>query len=325
MNTVGTPLSLVYIFKNRTIIFKVRMFTKVSCTSSFQWYPLDTQTCDLTIESYKYQDDLVRYYWTDEKLYRPVVVTVGRLFQYELQLPVKHENGSIPRGGKGTLYPFVRIRFRFDRKLGNNLIQVYTPTVLVVVLSWFSFWLGLDAIPGRISLLVTCMLTLVTMHSGIKSSIPPVHYITMMDLWMVCCMGMVFSAMCEFIVVKYLHWRYQQKEKLLQQNRSLSANYASQPLFQPGPEIFQEKRSAKKVLVHSTETEMLRSILVERPKPEVTDRGDEEQKGPKRPMPIYVGLDIFCRFSFPSTFCVFNAMYWPLLIYGSDVEPTETK
>ncbi len=33
----------------------------------------------------------------------------------------------------------------------------------------FSFWLGLDAIPGRVTLLVTCMLTLVTMFTGLRA------------------------------------------------------------------------------------------------------------------------------------------------------------
>lgn len=59
--------------------------------------------------------------------------------------------------------------------LGHHLIQTFAPSSLVVMLSWFSFWLGLDAIPGRVTLLVTCMLTLVTMFTG--ADIPPVAYI----------------------------------------------------------------------------------------------------------------------------------------------------
>lgn len=58
---------------------------------------------------------------------------------------------------------------------GHHLIQTFAPSSLVVMLSWFSFWLGLDAIPGRVTLLVTCMLTLVTMFTG--ADIPPVAYV----------------------------------------------------------------------------------------------------------------------------------------------------
>lgn len=98
------------------------------------------------------------------------------------------------------------------------------------MLSWFSFWLGLDAIPGRVTLLVTCMLTLVTMFTG--ADIPPVAYVKVsciktvesfdsqtefskaLDLWMAGCMVFVFAALAEFVVVKVLDVQYQQQLKL---------------------------------------------------------------------------------------------------------------
>lgn len=79
------------------------------------------------------------------------------------------------------------------------------------MLSWFSFWLGLDAIPGRVTLLVTCMLTLVTMFTG--ADIPPVAYVKALDLWMAGCMVFVFAALAEFVVVKVLDVQYQQQIK----------------------------------------------------------------------------------------------------------------
>jgi hypothetical protein len=69
------------------------------------------------------------------------------------------------------------VYFRFERQIGHHLIQTFAPSSLVVMLSWFSFWLGLDAIPGRVTLLVTCMLTLVTMFTGLRADIPPVAYV----------------------------------------------------------------------------------------------------------------------------------------------------
>lgn len=69
------------------------------------------------------------------------------------------------------------VLFRFERQIGHHLIQTFAPSTLVVVLSWFSFWLDLDAIPARVTLLVTCLLTLVTMFTGLRSDIPAVAYI----------------------------------------------------------------------------------------------------------------------------------------------------
>nr|CAD7441690.1 unnamed protein product [Timema bartmani] len=99
--------------------------------------------------------------------------------------------------------------FRFERQIGHHLIQTFAPSSLVVMLSWFSFWLGLDAIPGRVTLLVTSMLTLVTMFTGLKTDIPPVAYVKALDLWMAGCMVFVFAALGEFVVVKVLDVRYQ--------------------------------------------------------------------------------------------------------------------
>lgn len=69
------------------------------------------------------------------------------------------------------------VYFRFERQIGHHLIQTFAPSTLVVMLSWFSFWLDLDSIPARTTLLVTCLLTLVTMFTGLRSDIPAVAYI----------------------------------------------------------------------------------------------------------------------------------------------------
>ncbi|KAI8439920.1 hypothetical protein MSG28_001378 [Choristoneura fumiferana] len=99
------------------------------------------------------------------------------------------------------LYP---MDIQFERQIGHHLIQTFAPSSLVVMLSWFSFWLDLDAIPGRVTLLVTCMLTLVTMFTGLRADIPPVAYVKALDLWMAGCMMFVFAALGEFVVVKVL-------------------------------------------------------------------------------------------------------------------------
>lgn len=82
--------------------------------------------------------------------------------------------------------------FRFERQIGHHLIQTFAPSTLVVMLSWFSFWLDLDAIPGRVALLVTSMLTLVTMFTGLKSDIPPVAYIKV-SMWICFIISIIFS------------------------------------------------------------------------------------------------------------------------------------
>ena len=52
------------------------------------------------------------------------------------------------------------------RNIGYHLVQSYLPTVLIVVISWVSFWMDVNAVPGRTTLGVTTLLTMSTKSSG---------------------------------------------------------------------------------------------------------------------------------------------------------------
>lgn len=153
--------------------------------------------------SVSYNNQKVRLKWTESG------VTLNpelKLLQYNLGTPLDFQEtvNFIPE--KEGNYSRLSLYFRFERQIGHHLIQTFAPSALVVQLSWFSFWLGLDAIPGRVTLLVTCMLTLVTMFTG--ADIPPVAYVKALDLWMAGCMMFVFGALAEFVVVKWMHAQY---------------------------------------------------------------------------------------------------------------------
>jgi len=50
--------------------------------------------------------------------------------------------------------------FNLRRRLGYHLFHTYIPSGLIVVMSWISFWIKPEAIPARITLGVTSLLTL---------------------------------------------------------------------------------------------------------------------------------------------------------------------
>ena len=57
-------------------------------------------------------------------------------------------------------YSVLQVCFNLRRKQGYFLIQIYIPCMLIVVLSWVSFWLNREATSDRVSL-------------GTKSTIKP--------------------------------------------------------------------------------------------------------------------------------------------------------
>ena len=59
--------------------------------------------------------------------------------------------------------------------MGYYLIQMYIPSLLIVILSWVSFWINMDAAPARVGLGITTVLTMTTQSSGSRASLPKVR------------------------------------------------------------------------------------------------------------------------------------------------------
>jgi hypothetical protein len=101
-------------------------------------------------------------------------------------------------------FPCLDIRFVLRRDIGFFLIQVYVPSMLIVILSWVSFWLNIDATPARVSLGLLTVLTMTTASTGANASLPRVSYIKAIDVWMSMCLIFVFTALLEFAVVNVI-------------------------------------------------------------------------------------------------------------------------
>ena len=71
----------------------------------------------------------------------------------------------------------LEVIFKFRRRLGYYLFHTYIPTCLIVMMSWISFWIKPEAVPARVTLGVTSLLTLSTQHANSQKSLPPVSYI----------------------------------------------------------------------------------------------------------------------------------------------------
>lgn len=71
--------------------------------------------------------------------------------------------------------------------MGYYLIQMYIPSLLIVILSWVSFWINMDAAPARVALGITTVLTMTTQSSGSRTSLPKVcvcaFYCSSVSVW----------------------------------------------------------------------------------------------------------------------------------------------
>ena len=71
-------------------------------------------------------------------------------------------------------------------------------------MSWISFWIKPDAVPARVTLCVTSLLTLSTQHAQSQKSLPPVSYIKAIDIFMSSCTVFVFASLMEYALVNIL-------------------------------------------------------------------------------------------------------------------------
>ncbi|MBZ3870092.1 Glycine receptor subunit alpha-2 [Sciurus carolinensis] len=114
----------------------------------------------------------------------------------ELGYCTKHYNT-----GKFTC---IEVKFHLERQMGYYLIQMYIPSLLIVILSWVSFWINMDAAPARVALGITTVLTMTTQSSGSRASLPKVSYVKAIDIWMAVCLLFVFAALLEYAAVNFV-------------------------------------------------------------------------------------------------------------------------
>ncbi|XP_047121478.1 glycine receptor subunit alpha-4 isoform X3 [Schistocerca piceifrons] len=212
--------------------------------------------------------------------------------------------------------------FRFERQIGHHLIQTFAPSSLVVMLSWFSFWIGLDAIPGRVTLLVTSMLTLVTMFTGLKSDIPPVAYVKALDLWMAGCMVFVFAALGEFVVVKVLEVRYQREKSHRGVNLPRLLPMRIQAMekspcmsawdVESGSGGQQSGQQAQTSSAAASRRSSVGSVLRMRGRPLLQTSWRDHTTG--REKVLWREIDRHSRTIFPAFFLLFVVFYWPILL-----------
>ena len=100
----------------------------------------------------------------------------------------------------------VGFRLELDRKYSKHILSYYLPSLLIVLLSWVSFVIPPEAIPGRMALLITLILVLVNMFGTVIDKRPPTNS-TVLDIWMIGCLLFVFGSLMAYAALLF-HQRF---------------------------------------------------------------------------------------------------------------------
>ncbi|XP_055952636.1 glycine receptor subunit alpha-2-like isoform X1 [Argiope bruennichi] len=197
--TMTIPNHYVWIYRDKTILYMVKLTLILSCAMNFAAYPHDTQHCSLEMESLSHTTDDLIFDWEEEV---PLVVSD------DIELPqldlIQTEKKDCTQHYSTGNFTCLKLTFTLKRRLGYYMFHTYIPTCLIVIMSWVSFWIRPEAVPARVTLGVTSLLTLSTQHAKSLDSLPPVSYIKAIDIFMATCTVFVFLSLMEFALVNVI-------------------------------------------------------------------------------------------------------------------------
>ncbi|EYC44942.1 hypothetical protein Y032_0445g1589 [Ancylostoma ceylanicum] len=286
---IDKPNVLIRVHKDGTILYSVRISLVLSCPMHLQFYPMDVQQCFIDLASYAYTTKDIEYVWKSEE---PVQLKQGLSSSLpSFQLNNVSTTYCTSKTNTGT-YSCLRTVLQLKRQFSYYLLQLYIPSCMLVIVSWVSFWIDRTAVPARVTLGVTTLLTMTTQSSGINAKLPPVAYIKAIDVWIGACLTFIFCALLEFAWVTYVANRAQPKKR--ENKKAALLVKSSEEVWVPRIVMDQELEKVK-VLQNRRHASWSLCRWLER----ATDWKDES----KRP-------DLISRLLFPILFASFNVAYW---------------
>ncbi|XP_026673419.1 glycine receptor subunit alpha-4 isoform X1 [Ceratina calcarata] len=275
---MSIPNHYLWLYHDKTLLYMSKLTLVLSCAMKFESYPHDTQICSMMIESLSHTTQDLVFIWnmTDPLVVNPEIELpqLDISNNYTTDCTIEYSTGN---------FTCIQIVFNLRRRLGYHLFHTYIPSALIVVMSWIAFWIKPEAIPARVTLGVTSLLTLATQNTQSQQSLPPVSYVKAIDVWMSSCSVFVFLSLMEFAVVN---------------------NYM-------GPV------ATKAMKGYSDED--LREAIDEFKTPMRND--SERSRSPVRPVTVQydtccqgrataIYIDKVSRFFFPFSFLILNVVYW---------------
>ncbi|KAF4789438.1 Glycine receptor subunit alpha-2 [Turdus rufiventris] len=176
---VTTDNKLLRISKTGKVLYSIRLTLTLSCPMDLKNFPMDVQTCTMQLESFGYTMNDLIFEWLSDG---PVQVAEG-LTLPQFILKEDKELGYCTKHYNTGKFTCIEVKFHLERQMGYYLIQMYIPSLLIVILSWVSFWINMDAAPARVALGITTVLTMTTQSSGSRASLPKLNFIGLDTTW----------------------------------------------------------------------------------------------------------------------------------------------
>lgn len=242
----------------------------------FDKFPMDKQRCVFRVGSYSY--DSTKMIFETGTFGYSSKETNGIALDYDINIQqLAPEDQFLDLGASLGNFSIAGFEMVLTRYVSTYIITYYLPSGLFVIVSWISFLIPMDVIPGRMGLLVTLFLVLVNIFNNVTTNTPKAEGLTAIEAWMLACILFVFGALIEYAAILFRKQHYVSSQH--RANMEL--------LCKDGVQYeVQEKCPKTKV---------------------ITFQQLQEE---------FWRIDKFFLKAFPMLFFLFNIMYWLLLIFN---------
>lgn len=198
--TLHTKPTSLRLYRDGRIRYSTRVNYDVACAMDFHFYPHDVQTCHVRFESFSYNNKDLLFEWVEAGALGSSNINNISLAQFNVFSGLEtYETKSYD-----VQYPGLILKLELRRKLMYHLIQTYLTSSVYLAISWLALFLPPKCIAERLAIAMTILLTLTSMFSSERRSVPRVSYVTCLDIWMVSCILFVFIELIEFSAIFFL-------------------------------------------------------------------------------------------------------------------------
>jgi len=306
---VLSKLEGLWLNRDFEIMYAVATRITFICPMTFNSFPLDVQVCLFQVGSFNY--DNTKMVFTDEFIADESQIRSVLDYAVEIRkLPESKQNYVAITGN----YSVAGFELTLRRKVSHYIITCYLPSGMFVIVSWISFLIPPDIVPGRMTLLITVFLVLVNIFNTITTNIPKAEGLTAIEAFVIVCVLFVFGALMEYAgILLQLKVRVSIKKPLVRKVTSRRSSHEDQvPLTNiqiptngtNGTEL--DHSAHAQTQAHSVVTKH-QEIDARRKKKKAKNYVDEKLATAR--------LDLMFLLVFPFFFLIFNLIYWTSFLY----------
>ncbi|XP_045620354.1 glutamate-gated chloride channel [Procambarus clarkii] len=189
------PEAYLRIFPDGRVIYSTRLSLKQSCPMDLVRFPHDTQVCHINVASYGYTSDSLVFTMAAES-----AIAISRELHADRFSFEKYDTGSCDTETATGVYSCVEVNMKIRRVFGSYLLEMYIPTIFLVIVAWFGFLIPPSQFLGRLLLTLIPLITLASFSNLYKESLASVPYIRAVDIFTGISLVIIFGTLVHVIV-----------------------------------------------------------------------------------------------------------------------------